>query len=246
MKNIAILSTIGIVILFTITSSGYSASLEGRIEQFGPLGIVAAPFLPLTLYSETKSQNIKTVNSGSDGRYYFADIKPGDYILKIWVMGFNKNSIDYRVHLLNQESTLIEPKIIHFIQFNIIPPGNVYMSTTLLRAEGTHYSLPDDTFLWVLLSDKKNNFYFCDDDPVVIKKNGTWKKLKSFQASSNDITKINVVIVTKEANDIFKERSRSELPYWYGKLPKGTFILASQDIKVRGGSKTICFTPNLE
>lgn len=230
MKNIAILSTIFIVFLFFITSSVYSATLQGRLDKFGPLGIVPAPFISVTLYSEINNQNI-TVNSGSNGMYYFDDIEPGNYILKIWVKGFRNDSINYEICVLNQKTTIIEPKVIHSIQFDIPEEGKIFLVRTYFIARGTHYSLPENTFLWALFSDLSNNFYFCNDHPIVINKNGTWKTRKSF-LTQEYITKINIVIVTPEANKIFKAMSRLRPADRIRSLPKDSFILTSQDIKV--------------
>jgi hypothetical protein len=135
-----------IILLFFSTSIIYSANLQGKFNRFGPLGILPASFVPVTLHPIPDKKVLKTVYSGSDGMYYFNNIVPGDYILKIWVKGFRNKSLNYKVHVFEWEYTNIKPIVIHSLKFEIPQKGSRLIEGTVIKPRGTYYSLPDDVF----------------------------------------------------------------------------------------------------
>jgi|GEM_PF-785078 len=226
--NFIIVFTI-IILLFFFTSIVYSATLQGKLNRFGSHGILPASFVPVTLHSIPDKKILRTVISGSDGMYYFNNIVPGDYILKIWVMGFRNKSLNYKVHVFEQEYTNIKPIVIHSLEFEIPQKGSRFIEGTVIRPRGTHYSLPDDALLWIVLSDSLNNYYL-RDLPVFVHEDGTWTS-KSVTIGRN-ITKIHAVMVTQEGNKIFQEKVEKKERQGFKDFPEDSYIVASQDIKV--------------
>jgi len=230
MKNKTALSAIFTILLLFVTSVVYSATLQGRLDRFGPNGILPASFVPVSIYSDIDEKILGTVSSGSDGMYYFNHVKPGDYILKVWVKGFRKKSLNYKVHISDQEYINIKPIVIHSLKFDIPQKGGRFIEGIVIKPRGTHYSLPADAFLWVVLSDSLNNFYL-RDNPVVVHKDGTWTT--DSISIGRYLTKIHVVIVTEDGNKKFKEKVSKKERGGFKDFPEGSYVIASRNIKVR-------------
>jgi hypothetical protein len=226
--NFMIGFTIIILFLFS-TSIVYSANLQGKLNRFGPHGILPASFVPVTLHTIPDKKILRTVNSGSDGMYYFNHIVPGDYILRIWVKNFRNESLNYTVRVLEQEYTNIKPIVIHFLEFEIPKKGSRLIEGTVIKPRGSHYALPDDAFLWIVLSDSLNN-YFLRDLPVFVDKDGSWTS--NTVSIGRNITGIHAVMLTREGNKIFQKKVEKKEWQGFKDLPGGSYIIASQDIKV--------------
>ncbi len=218
-----------ITLLFLSTSIIYSATLQGKLNRFGSNGILPASFVSVTLHSIPDKKILRTVNSGSDGMYYFNNIVPGDYILKIWVRGFRNKSLNYKVHVFEREYTNIKPIVIHSLEFEIPQKGSRLIEGTVIKPQGTHYSLPEDAFLWIVLSDSLNN-YFLRDLPVFVHEDGSWTS--NTVSIGRNITKIHAVMLTREGNKIFQEKVEKKERQGFKDFPEGSYIIASQDIKV--------------
>jgi hypothetical protein len=228
-KNKVTLIAIFTILLLSVTSAVYGATLQGRLDRFGLYGISPASFVPVSLCSDVDEKILRTVSSGSDGMYYFNNVKPGDYILKVWVKGFMKKPLKYKIHSSDQEYVNIKPIVIHSLKFDIPREGQLIIEGSIIKPRGTHYSLPADAFLWVVISDSLNNFYL-RDNPVVVHKDGTWTT--DSLSIGRYLTKIHVVIVTEEGNKKFKEKVSKRERGGFKDFPEGSCVIASRNIKV--------------
>jgi hypothetical protein len=236
MKNIAIL-ILTFILLSTASFVAYGSTLQGKLEYFGEHGFGHAPFIAVTLHPKASQRNPQTANSGSDGTYYFNTVEPGDYVLKIWVKGFENKSINYKIHVPNKEQVNVKKIVIHSLKFKI--PNKVrnkYFLGEDIMPSGTYYSIPNNASLWIAFSDKYKKLYF-SNTPVILHKNGTWTT-KNISDYAEDYTKINVVMITEEeSKKLQKEFSKRWAKHrWpnFKDIPKDSyFILARYDIKIR-------------
>lgn len=230
MKNIAIL-----ILIFILSSTAsfvaYGSTLQGKLEYFGERGLGPAPFIAVTLNPKASQRNPQTENSGSDGMYYFYNVEPGDYVLKIWRSGFDNKSINYKIHVPDKEHVNIKKIVIHSLKFKIPKKGKKFYLGTKIKPSGTYYSIPDNVS-WIAFSDKYNNLYF-SDNPVILQKDGKWTT-NSIDNYPRNSTQINVVMITEEESKKLQKKS-SDTGRWQnlkGRLKDSYFILASRDIKI--------------
>jgi hypothetical protein len=229
MENKSALIAIFTILLLFVTSVVYGATLQGRLDRFGRYGISTASFVPVSRCSVDSEKILETVNSGSDGMYYFNNVEPGGYILKVWVKGFREKPLKYKIHSSDQEYVNIKPIVIHSLKFDSPREEQLFPEGFVIKPRGTHYSLPADAFLWVILSDSLNNFYL-SDKPVVVHKNGKWTT--GSISLHRVLTKIHVVMVTEEGNKKFKEKVSKKDWENFKDLPEGSYVIANRNIKV--------------
>ncbi len=231
MKSLKVICFCSFIFLLFISSILHGSTLVGKLVQFGKKGIENSPFIPLTLYSETTRKKIENVTSGSDGIYYFKDIKTGSYILKIWVLGFKNEPLIFTIHVKDQSNTNIKPILIHDISFSFPKNKQRFYERKSVRPIGVHYSLPDRVFIWILASDKyKRRFYLWGKKPITIKEDGTWEG----ESGETNIymEKIHIVFVTEDTNKTIEKNLKRYKKEGISNLPEDSYIFLSQDITV--------------
>ena len=234
MKNIVI-QILSFILLASASFVAYGSTLQGKLEYFGENGLGPASFIAVTLHPKASQRNPQTANSGSDGMYYFKDVQPGDYILKVWVNGFEEKSIDYEIRVPNQEEINIKKIVTHSLKFEKPGKGSRIIEGTIIKPRGTYYSISANASLWIAFSDLYNNLYF-SDNPVVLHKDGTWTTTDSIFIYPSNATKISVVMITEEESKKFKKKvSEGRENIWpkFTDIPINSyFILASCDIRI--------------
>jgi len=212
-----------------IHSVVFSNSLRGRLEKFGTLGLLPASFVNITLSKNGK--NLKTMITGSDGAYYFGDIEPGLYILKIWVKGFDREPLTHEAKVLeDQQVTDADRILVHRFIFEF-PEEQVIPSIDLLQliARGSYYALPEDVRIWPILKCKNGNYLISTEKPVLVGKDGKWKS--KIILIDRPVEEIIAVLVTKEGDNYFRFLMLNNNPEEFNQLPENSCILAKRRIK---------------
>lgn len=217
-----------LLILLVINSFAYSVVLRGALAKFGTHGILPASFVNITLATES-GQNLKTELTDSEGMYYFYDVEPGLYILKIWVKGFDGKPINYEVEVLNRPITQAKTFLIHYFKFESPEEEIITLGRPVhIGARGIHYNLPTDARIWIVLKCRNDNFLIKTKRHIYIKKEGKWASDEIL--IDRQIKEILAVLVTKAGNYFFLHESSNELWSEFPHLPENSYILASRKL----------------
>ena len=218
-----------LAVLFTLSSLTCASALQGKLEKFGPLGNLPASFVTVTLNSRDTGKVIKTEHTDYDGIYYFNECKPGIYMLKIWIKGPYGMPLDFGVSVLDQPLTNIAPILIHSFKFKYPEEGQTFPNGIAITAKGTHYNLPEDAFVWLVLKHRNGNYYLTDRS-IEINSDGSWKSRTIYVIEGT--MEILAVLVTRKVNNEFRLRIISNNWLHYSKLPTNSCIIAQRKIDV--------------
>jgi hypothetical protein len=217
------------LIFFFSISNICATTIQGRLDRFGQLGISPAYPVTLTLNSFDTGTILKTVTTGSDGIYFFEDCPIGSYILKVWPKGPNDNPLNFRVEIEDQPIMDIAPILMHSLNIEFPTEGERIPAGIIIKAKGTHYSLPKDVFAWIVLKLRNEN-YFPTKRSLYIKPNGLWNS-REFSVVEGTIEML-VVLVTKQGDREFRLRAEAyELEPFYP-LPRNSHIIARKKITI--------------
>lgn len=216
------------VLILHLSSLIHSAALQGKLEKFGSLGILSAQFVPVTLNPSGDDTIIRTINTDSDGMFYFDECQPGIYILKVWCRGIDAKPLEFEVTVKDQPVTNINPISIHSLKFKYPKEGQTFPQQVEIKAKGIHYNIPEDDFIWLILKNRNGNYYLPTKYAVKLNTDATWesKPLEIFEGSEE----ILAVLVTKECNNKFRLLSGSPALNCFAYLPKACYLIAQRKI----------------
>lgn len=226
------------LILLFINSFVMSNVLKGRLKKFGTYGILPASFVNVTL-SKKSGQNLKTELTGSDGMYYFHNVEPGSYLLKIWVKDIYSKPIIHKVEVLDKPITQAPPILTHFLKFENPEENRRFPLAFVanIRSKGIHYNLPANAMVWIILKCRNDNFLINTKRHIYIEENGKWESDNI--PLDRPIKEIIAILVTKTYNAhlrlIMSSKSWdefSQLPLPKLKKDSYYYILATRKIIV--------------
>jgi hypothetical protein len=231
MNNVHIKSAVvGFVLLFSLSPSLCPATLQGKLIKFGPLGVLPAPFVTVTLSANNNRKLIRTEHSDARGIYFFNGCPAGTYILKIWVRGAGERPLDFKINVSSQPVTNIAPILIHSLLLNYPEEGQPVSANMDISMKGTYYNIPDDAFIWIVLKRRDENFYLATDEPVKLNPGQTWE---SFPMKMEEGTvEVLAVLVTRKGNHDFRMKSKSDMWSSFSQLPGNSYTLARRKIKL--------------
>jgi len=212
-----------------ISSLSYATTVRGRLDRFGLLGIAPASDIQVTLYSRVAEESSVPSSTGSDGMYYFHDVTPGVYVIEIWVQGFNHEPLKYEVEALDQEYTNISPILINWLKFVYPKKDSRFKPGSVIKTKGIHL-FPTNAHIWIVLSDSSGNL-FLQNFPIRLKANGLWASKNVYLCDGK--IKIHAVLVTKEGDEVFKEKVTNKKWVEIDSLPAESLILTNRKIEVR-------------
>ena len=212
-----------------ISSLAYATTVRGRLDRFGLLGIAPASDVQVTLYSKVTKESLEPASTDSDGMYYFRNVTPGVHVIEIWIQGFNHEPLKYEVGALDEEYTDISPILINWLKFVYPKEGKSFKTGSVIKTKGIHL-FPTNAPIWIVLSDSSGNL-FLQNFPIRLKTNGLWAS-KNVHLCDGKI-KIHAVLVTKEGDEVFKEKVVNKKWVEIDSLPVESCILTSRKIEVR-------------
>jgi hypothetical protein len=86
-------------------------TVRGKLERKGDTGNYPAAYVRVTLAPSNAKSDLNSVYTGSDGMYYFRNVPPGTYVLKIWGAQ-DKAIMSFSIKVSNRPYTDLEPIII--------------------------------------------------------------------------------------------------------------------------------------
>lgn len=211
--------------LWLVSSTGWAIALQGKLEKFGLLGISPADFIPVTLHDSVGGKALKNASSGSDGIYVFDNCQPGTYILKVWPLGPDERSLDFRLSIPDQPVTNIAPILVHAFRLDS-PKGGETLPTGMATVKGTYYDMPVGAFLWIALKDSGGNYYV-PHYPVNIGPGGSWACNVQLKSGTREIL---LVLLTGKAKHALMLLAVD--PY-FPHLPPGAQVVSTVKIEVR-------------
>ena len=224
---------VSFLLLICLTSFVSAHTLKGKLEQFGDYGLLPAPHIYVTL-ANIEGKDLSTKITGSDGIYVFPNVEAGNYKLKIWTKKMYDRPIEKEIAVSDIPVTEIEPILVHQFIFEYPKAGERFSIGTTnvsIKAKGTHYSLPDEAKVWIILKCKNDNFFLATDRNVYIKDNGTWESKEIFM--DRPIRSILAVLVTKPGNNEFYSKARKRELEEFPQLPGNSYIISYQNIYFR-------------
>lgn len=217
------------ITLCLVTSFVYAGRVRGKLDRYGPRGITPAPFVPVTLLSRDTDQRLEPVYTGSDGMYCFENVEAGNYILEIWSQGFDNQSFNYEINVLDQTYTDIRPILITSLIFEFPEEGDTLSAGTVIESRGTH-TLSSDVYVWIVLSDSFGNYYL-QNPPIHLREDGSWIGRNIHLGSG--IIQIHTVLVTDEGDEEFRRKVSNNEWGSFNQLPNGSHILVSRNIIIQ-------------
>jgi len=211
--------------LALLSSTGWAGALQGKLEKFGLLGISPADFIPVTLHDSVGGKTLQAASSGSDGIYVFDNCQPGTYILKVWPLGPDEKSLDFRITIPDQPVSNIAPILVHAVKIDYPKAGEI-LKTGMVKAKGTYYNMPEGVFLWVVLKDASGNYYV-PHQPANIGPGGSWTCDVQVKSGSQEIL---LVLLTGKARHALMLLAANR---YFPHLPPGAQVVSQYPLQVR-------------
>lgn len=229
-KKLKVYIIVVCAVLFFLKVTVFPEILQGRLDEFGPAGVLPASFIYVTLSTEDKRYE-KTEQTGTDGIYYFEDCPPGTFILKVWVKGSGEKTLDYKVTVEDKEVTDIVPILIHSLRFKYPRSDEELLAGSIISAKGTHYALPQNACVWIVLKDRSQNYILPTNRQVNIKGNGTWGINRVH--IKEGATEIIALLVNRSCASRLRNMTDNNASELFYPLPEGAYNIASRKIDVR-------------
>jgi len=109
MKIKSISMVLMVITLTALSVSSHAETVRGRLDYQSQYGTYPAADVPVTLYDGYSRLRSYASYTDYRGMYYFYGIRPGNYTLEIWDMGFRYEPIRYGITVYNRPYTDIRP-----------------------------------------------------------------------------------------------------------------------------------------
>jgi hypothetical protein len=234
MKNNKKVLFLTCLVSLCVCSISFGNVLKGRLEKFGTYGILPGSYISVTL-SKENGESLMTTVTDPDGKYIFDGVKPGVYVLRIWVKGFDLDPLSHSIKVLEDvDVTDADTILIHKFTFEL--PKEQACSEALMKflsekirfvAQGSHYALPENVNIWPVLKCLNGNYLISTEKPVRINKNGKWTSREIIV--DRPVEEILAVLVTEKGDNDFRWRISSD-DREFQHLPENSYILAKRKI----------------